>query len=368
MNKPDKTVLIVCPYPKDMAPSQRLKYEQYLDFLSKNHYHFEIQPFVSVKFSKIVNKKGFIVKKFIFSLGSYFRRLSHLFRIRQFDIIYIHLWVTPIGWPVFEFLYCLFAKKIIYDIDDLIFLKSTKNSANRIVDVLKGRKKPLYLMKRADHVITCTPYLDSFVRKYNENTTDISSTVNTELYTPKTDYSLNNELLVIGWSGSHSTSKYLHLLDNVFHKLKERGLNYKLKVMGDENFAISGINYESIAWKRENEIDIIRGFDIGLYPLPDTQWVMGKSSLKAIQYMSVGVPTIASALSTTDRVIDHKINGYLVKTEDDWVDAILTLSKDEHLRKTIGANAVEKIEKHFSVNANKETYLAIFNNVSKRRG
>jgi L-malate glycosyltransferase len=38
----------------------------------------------------------------------------------------------------------------------------------------------IYLMKKANHVITCTPFLDEFVKKYNPNTTDISSTVDTE--------------------------------------------------------------------------------------------------------------------------------------------------------------------------------------------
>lgn len=346
-----------------MAPSQRLKYEQYFDFLSKNGYEFHIRPFVSVSFSKVVNKKGHFLQKVLFTVIAYLQRIMVLFTIRKYDVVYIHLWVTPIGLPFFEFLFALFSKKMIYDIDDLIFLKGTKNASNRIVNVLKGRRKPIFLMKKANHVITCTPFLDAFVKNYNTSTTDISSTVNTDFYIPKTNYALTNQQLTIGWSGSHSTSKYLYLLESVFRELTEMGVNYKLLVMGDEKFKMEGINYEAIPWSRENEIEVIRSFDIGLYPLPDTQWILGKSSLKAIQYMSVGVPTIASALGTTSRVIDHEVNGFLVHNHKGWIDAIIQLYKDENLRKSIGERAVIKIESNYSVNANKHTYLNILNKV-----
>lgn len=363
MNNMKRKVLVVCPYPKDMAPSQRLKYEQYFNYLTLHGYDFFISPFVSIPFSKIVNKKGFFLRKLYYLIAAYFNRIIDLFLIRKYDIVYIHLWVTPIGFPFFEFLYVFFAKKVIYDIDDLIFLKDTKNETNLIVNKIKGRSKPIYLMKKSDHVITCTPFLDSFVKKFNVNTTDISSTVNTDIYAPKSNYEIQNNQLIIGWSGSHSTSKYVYLLEDVFKELTLLGINYKLLIMGDEKFNIQGINYEAISWSKEKEIEVIRSFDIGIYPLPDTQWIMGKSSLKAIQYMSLGVPTIASALGTTSRVIDHEENGFLVKDKNGWVETIIKLYNDENLRKYIGQNAVVKIENNYSVNANKNTYLEILDKV-----
>ena len=358
-----RSVMVVSPYPKDMAPSQRLKYEQYFDYLTAQGYEFEIRPFVSTKFSKIVHKKGFYFGKIWFLILAYFGRIRDLWNIRKYDIVYIHLWVTPIGPPLFEFLFCAFAKKVIYDIDDLIFLKGTKSAANSIVNFIKGRRKPVYLMKKANHVITCTPYLDAFVKKYNQKTTDISSTVNTDDYVPKNNYDFAGGQMIIGWSGSHSTSKYVYLLKDVFWELKNSGINYKLLVMGDDSFHLPGIPFEAIPWSKEKEIEVIRSFDIGLYPLPDIQWILGKSSLKAIQYMSVGVPTIASALGTTSRVIDHGVNGFLVKNNREWVETIINLYNDKQLRSSIGRKAVEKIENYYSVNANKDTYLRILNNV-----
>ncbi len=69
-------------------------------------------------------------------------------------------------------------------------------------------------MKLAKHVITCTPVLDEFARRYNPNTTDISSTIDTMAYTPARRH-VNNGPLILGWSGSHSTVKYLGLIKDV---------------------------------------------------------------------------------------------------------------------------------------------------------
>ena len=140
--------------------------------------------------------------------------------------------------------------------------------------------------------------------------TDISSTIDTDAYVPKTEYARSNNLtFTLGWSGSHSTSKYLYLLTPVFKKLKELGYDFKIKVMGDPNFYIEGISVEAFPWDETYEVDVIRGFDIGLYPLPDEKWIYGKSGLKALQYMGLGVPTIATALGTNFRIIQHGING-----------------------------------------------------------
>jgi glycosyltransferase involved in cell wall biosynthesis len=255
------------------------------------------------------------------------------------------------------------SKKVIYDIDDLVYLPESKSKANKLIAGLKGRRKPIFLMRKADHVITCTPFLDSFVRQYNSRTTDISSTINTDKYSSVKDYSIDNRKVILGWSGSHSTAKYLHLLDPVFRKLMNEGCDFKLLVMGDESFSMEGIDVEALPWNESYEADVIKRFDIGLYPLPDEQWVYGKSGLKALQYMAAGVPTIATAIGANFRIIENGVNGFLVKTKEDWVSCIQRLSEDKDLRKQIGEKGRKTVENRFSINANKEIYLSIIHKV-----
>jgi len=355
-------ILVLCPYPEDVAPSQRLKFEQYYDSFRRAGYEVIVSPFISSSFWKIIYKRGYFFQKVVYTIAGYWGRVKDLFRVRSYDIVYIHLWVTPLGPPVFERLVRAFARKIIFDIDDLVYLKDIKSKANPLISKLKGADKPLYLMRVADHVITCTPYLDSFVKKINPRTTDISSTVDTDQYKVRQDYSVKEEKVVLGWSGSLSTSKYLHLLDNVFKRLKEK-IDFKLLVIGDENFKIEGIDVEAHGWSKEKELPVISRFDIGLYPLPDEEWVYGKSGLKAIQYMAMGIPTIATAIGTNFRVIENGVEGFLVKDETEWLNYLYNLVNEEELRRRIGTRAAAKVEREFSIKANQEKYLSILSEV-----
>jgi L-malate glycosyltransferase len=362
-NMGNKKMLVVCPHPENMVPGQRLKYEQYFDYFRKHNIEVSVNPFMTVRFQNIVYKKGHFLEKGFWTIYGYIKRFLLLFTLREYDLVYIFLWVTPFGPPIFEQLYTKIAKRIIYDIDDLVYLPESKSSANNLFAKLKGRNKPLFLMRKANHVITCTPYLDSFVRKYNLHTTDISSTIDTDKYRPKESYSITSRKFVLGWSGSHSTSKYLHLLHPVFKQLQQEGFLFKLLVMGDESFQIEGIEVDAVPWKESYEVEVINRFDIGLYPLPDEQWVYGKSGLKALQYMAAGIPTVATALGANFRIIENDVNGYLAKNESDWLLYLKQLMKEEALRKRIGLKGAEVVEKYFSINAYKDIYLSILKNV-----
>lgn len=358
-----KKLLIICPYPVDKAPSQRLKYEQYIPAFEEAGYTVDVQPFMSLKFWKIVYTKGNLLHKARYTISGYFKRFILLFSLRKYDIVYIHLWVTPFGLSLFESIYRLLSKKLIYDIDDMIFLGHS-SKANKWIANLKGKGKMIYLMKSADHVITCTPTLDQLVRKFNINTTDISSTINTDIYQPKQHF--KKDKIILGWSGSHSTSKYLMLLEPVFEQLLLQNANFEVLVIGDAHFefANKSIPVSAIHWNLSSEVNDLSKIDIGLYPLPDEEWVLGKSGLKALQYMALGIPTIATKIGANYRIIRHGKNGYLVDIGDiaEWITSINLLINDNHRRQQMGEEARLTVESLYSVKSNKQKYIDILEN------
>ena len=359
--KSDKKILILCPYPEHCAPSQRLKFEQYYDFLRSEGFELEVSPFMSEAFWKIVYKPGKLHLKAWHTFRGYLRRTRDLIRCRKYDAVYVHLWVTPFGFPLFERLLTARTKHVLYDIDDLVYLKENKSAANGFIASLKGRKKPIVLMQKAQHVITCTPHLDNFVRQYNASTTDISSTINTETYLPVEKH---NDPLIIGWSGSHSTSKYVYLLENVL-KAVNAEIPFVLKVIGDAQFHIDGLTIQAIPWQEETEVAELNTFDIGIYPLPDEEWVLGKSGLKALQYMALEIPTVATAIGANFRVIEDGISGFLVNDEAAWKERLIQLLNDAQLRKQLGTEARKRVEALYSINANRSHYLNCIQQVIK---
>ena len=133
--------------------------------------------------------------------------------------------------------------------------------------------------------------------------------------------------------------------------------------MGATNFTIKGVNVESVPWDSSIEIKTLQRIDIGLYPLPDNEWIKGKSGLKALQYMALGLPVVASNLGCNYRVIENNVSGILVKNTTEWINSLSNLIEDASLRKFLGQNARNRVERYFSVNSNKDNYYSIFNKI-----
>lgn len=353
-------ILVICPYPLDTVPGQRLKYEQYLGFIRDQGFCISVHPFFSFNTFNILYRPGKSIQKIVGVLRGFLGRFALLMRVSKADGIYVFLNVAPVGPPWLEWLFLRLCKKCIYDIDDMVhMLRTTK--VNRFAQAFKSPSRYFLMMGVADHVITCTPALNDLAGRYNPCTTDISSTINTSSYLPVNSYSNDHEL-VIGWSGSHSTAPYLHLLDDVFQELSTHA-RFKLLVMGAQAFELPGVNVELVPWSVTAEIPTLQRIDIGVYPLPNDSWVQGKSGLKALQYMALGIPTVATAIGCNDRVIEDGVSGFLASTPEQWMAQLSQLLNEPELRRTIGRNARERVERFYSVDANKNTYLSIFESV-----
>ena len=309
---------------------------------------------------KIIHKYGYSFKKTISVLKGYFRRIILIFNLRKYSLIYIFLNVTPLGGSFMEKLYRFFSKKIIYDIDDLVYLNKYSDRS-KIARYLRSPEKYYYLMKTSDHVITCTSYLDKFVRKFNKKTTNISSTVNTLKYThKKKNFS---KKIVLGWTGSFSTLPYLNLIENVIHEIQNR-YDCKIHIICSDKKKFNFKNYKSFKWNSSDEVKVLKTIDIGLYPLPDEEWVKGKSGLKAIQYMALGIPVVATKTEINKKVILNGKTGFLVNSKEDWINKISILIKNQQLRHKMGYNSAKHVYKNFSIKANQDKYLNIIKNLT----
>lgn len=354
-----KKIVIVCPYPYDTAPSQRLKYEQYFPYFQQQGYEIDIKEFVSPPLWKIIYTKGNFFKKIYWTIFGYVKRLLLLPRLRKYDIVYIHLWVTPLGFPFFEWLYCRFSKKIIYDIDDLIFQQKASEN-NSFIQKIKGNGKSLFLIKNADYVITTTPYLVEICKKYNTNVVGIPPTLDENSIFPIQKNNTTNKQLVIGWSGSYTTTGYLKIIEQPIQKILQ---NYQVELLifGTDKVDDFIVPHQCVAWSAAIENEVFNQFDIALYPLDNTEWSQGKYGGKLIQYLAAGLPVVVSnANAIIPTVITNNENGFIVEnTVDDWYEKLKMLIENKDTRLHIGINARKTFENNFSILANKEKYLQV---------
>ncbi len=172
---------------------------------------------------------------------------------------------------------------------------------------------------------------------------------------------VKSDRIVIGWTGTHSTLSYLDLVVPVIQSLEKKLHNqFEFHVIADKNpnFELSSLRF--IKWSKESEIQDLLKFDIGLMPLTDDLWAKGKCGFKALQYMAIGIPVIASPVGVNKNIIDEGVNGFLCKSLSQWEEKIVQLIKDQELRKRMGDAGRFKIVNNYSLDSNSGNFLSLF--------
>jgi glycosyltransferase involved in cell wall biosynthesis len=168
----------------------------------------------------------------------------------------------------------------------------------------------------------------------------------------------SRECVNFGWIGSNATIGYLDIVIPALREIAKRRKIRLIVVSGQDFKADVDFEIINICWSLKNEIEDLNRIDIGLMPLYDAAAEKGKCGFKLIQYMGLGIVSIASDVTVNGDIIDDKQNGFLVRSECDWVDVIEeALARVEEFP-AIGLAARKKIRDHFSFEANKQKYLS----------
>lgn len=355
-------ILFVVPYPSGKAPSQRFRFEQYLDFLKEKGWRFTIAPFIDDTTWQILYKPGHTVQKTWGITKGLLKRIFLLLSVPAYDYIFIHREATPIGPPWFEWMVAKgLRKKLIYDFDDAIWLPNTSEN-NKIVAGIKWPQKVAAICRWAYKVSAGNDYLCNYARQFNLNVVLNPTTIDTEnLHNPEiyAVLKVKSNKPVIGWTGTHSTLKYLEPLVPVLQKL-EKQYNFELCIIANQKpeWNIKSLNF--VLWNKQTEIPDLMRFDIGLMPLTDDKWARGKCGFKALQYMALEVPALVSPIGVNTTIVDHGKTGFICYDLEDWVSSISVLLQDADLRQEMGRKARVKIVESYSVKSNINNFIKLF--------
>ncbi|MBC7888519.1 MAG: glycosyltransferase [Ferruginibacter sp.] len=360
MEKKKKEILMIVQYPENVSPCQRFRLELYKDILAKNGFLVTTKPFLDKKGYAIVHCYGFFLKKIIALIKGFIGRLLLLFQIGKYDFILLQREVTPVGPPVFEWLYVkLFRKKIIYDFDDAIWLQAVSEQ-NSVAGNFKNAKKVKNICKWAYKISGGNEYLCNYARQYNDNVIYNPTCVDTgKRYNILANHDV--ERITIAWTGSYSTLKYLKMVEPSLKALQEK-YDFDIKIICNKKPSLNLKNVKFIEWSEENEVSELASCQIGLMPLNNEEWSEGKCGFKLIQYLSLGIPAVSSAIGVNKTIIEEGVNGYFAHSDSDWYRTIEKLILNAGLRKKMGIAGQEKIISQYSLQSNENNFLNLFSN------
>jgi glycosyltransferase involved in cell wall biosynthesis len=264
-------------------------------------------------------------------------RLLQIARSGRYDAIFIQRgvfrynsspWLEALLWRVAR----SSGAGIVYHLDDALYLHADPRHYQRRIAM-------------ADLVVTGNADIAAYARRWNSNVAMFDGAVDTAYYVP--GERRRTGAVTIGWAGSNTAH-----VDPVISAIRRlpAGLDARLKIVGPvraRSAAWDRIEYAR--WTLEHEIEQLQSFDVGVMPLEDTAYNRAKEGFKLKQYMAVGIPVVASPVGKNVELVQEGVNGFLARTEDEWVEKLTLLARDPELRARMGAAGRRMVEERYSL-------------------
>jgi glycosyltransferase involved in cell wall biosynthesis len=247
---------------------------------------------------------------------------------------------------------------LVYEIDDDPF---TVDKANWLATVTYTREEALATIREAaaiaDLVTVTTEPLAGVFRKFNPEVRVLPNYIPASMLALKRP---RHEKLTMGWAGGVSHMRDVAMIAQTWRDvLDETGVRGHF--VGTQYFNMMrprGFDYTPWAPDPRDYYELL-DFDIGLVPIADVPFARSKSWVKALEFAALGIPVIASDCEAyRDFVIDG-LTGFLVRTQHEWREAMMTLITDERLRAEMG-NAARRHARAYTIEGNWQQWDKVY--------
>lgn len=241
--------------------------------------------------------------------------------------------------------------KRLIDIDDALWLNSP-NFSEKLANICDG-------------VIAGNRYIADHYEQSGARVWVVPTSIDTEKWRPADSGA--SDRWTIGWTGTSSNLKYLAAIEEPLAEFLSQHRDAQLLIVCDRKPAFRRLPAQSwrfARWSPRNEIELAQSMDVGLMPLPDTEWTRGKCALKMIMYLAVGIPVVASPVGVAKEIFDQREVGLAASAGNDWHEALRRLFNDRDLSARLAVAGRSLVEENFSVRHNTPKLAAIINEVA----
>lgn len=342
-----------------LGSASRLRVLQYVPALAQANMQVHVQPLLSDESLE----RRYVMGRYGMGnmLLSYGQRLKALMERQQFDLIWIEKEALP-WFPLWIEQRLLTHTPYVLDFDDAVFHNYDRHRLG-LVRRLYGHRID-GLMARASLVVCGNDYLAQRARQAGATWVEQLPTV---IDVQRYPLQMRNDNAVpkVVWIGSPSTAKYLDLLKRPLQQLA-RQQRFVLRVVGAQ-YAIEGVDVENLAWTEDSEVQAIADCDVGVMPLLDSPWELGKCGYKLIQYMACGLPVVASPVGVNETIVSHGVDGLLASQAEDWSTHLGRLLADPALSTRMGQAGRHKVEQAYCLQVTSSRLVAWFEDIKPKQ-
>lgn len=255
--------------------------------------------------------------------------------------------------------------KIIWDFDD---------------NILEGgsisKREFYFLAKYSTNIIVISDFLKSLIPSEYRYKVALLPTTDGDMreedmkeITHKREELYGNKLVLV-WVATASNLPYLEriidILDAAALQLKQE-LNKQLilKVVCNQPIVheCQHLSLQNIRWERTVAQQEMSSAHVGIMPLVLNRFTLGKGGFKLVQYLSIGLPLIASNVGFNKEIVTKEC-GYIIddgQELDGWIPAIINCASDWNKYCAMSASALDQYKKKFSYEDNLDYWTKLCN-------
>ena len=271
-------------------------------------------------------------------------------------------------------------KPLIYEIDDLLVELPEDHPDRPIYYYSRAVLPMLQAILEADAVTVSTQALREYLLPFNPNVFILPNYLADDLWLMQppvhrrqTDDRPADAPVIIGYMGTTSHVADLEMIAEVLVKLLDQ---YSDRIV----FQFWGIEppaalrgRTSVQWVSLNILEYAqfaryfsqRQCDIFLAPLAENHFNQTKSSIKFLEYSSLGVPGVYSRITPYESIVRHNETGMLASSPAEWEHSLHQLIDDPALRRKIGSQAFEAVDEEWRLAGHALEWRKLYEQVAR---
>lgn len=331
-----------------VVPSARFRIRQLIPYLAK--YDFHITEYAA-RPSIYPPDRNILFRLFWF-FNLLLARFVHLINGRDSDVIIFQKELIS-SFLTFE---VFFKRKSIFDVDDAIWLKKYTWPVKKIA-------------RNCRAVVVGNEFLKNYFSSVNKNIYVIPTAIDSEKYIPSVEQK-NILSFTVGWIGTSGGFNFF--TEDIQISINQFFLDNpscRLKIVADKypNFKYIDSNFiDFVLWNEDNELCQIQSFDIGIMPLDNSEWSLGKCSYKMLLYMSCAIPVVVTNIGMNSQILSSNEQcgfGVNIEEPENWKVYLDELYRHKQLRFEFGKNGRKIVERKYSLEIISKEWVRVLNSL-----
>jgi glycosyltransferase involved in cell wall biosynthesis len=255
-------------------------------------------------------------------------------------------------------------KPIVFDLDDAVWTRPGKPygwlTSRRVARRLSG------WARSADCVTTASEYLAQRMIGFGARKTRVvPMALDDADPTPSATRPARTDRIRVGWLGAPGNLPGLISLSTTLRSVMRARPEAELAVFCGERPELD-CEFDWVEYRKGGDKAFAASLDIGLLPLPDDEYSLGKSPIKALLYMRGGAAVIGNFVGASNDICGGG-RGLAAHGPGEWEAGLLELIDDESARRTIAEKGRCFVQRAHQARAVARSMSQLYRELATRR-